>query len=73
METRTIFTTYLLAPAFITGSGDLRSLTRTLLAIAQIMIRIHAHLLAGRELKHVLVLVLILVGRPTHVASIRRA
>lgn len=71
--TRTRFATYLLAPAFITSSRDLRSLTRTLFSITQIMIGVHAHLLARGELEHVLMLMLIVVRRATHVAGIRRA
>lgn len=63
---------YLLAPALVAGPRDLGALTRTLFTIAEVMIWVDAHLLAGRELEHVLVLVLIL-RRTAHITTISRA
>lgn len=52
--------THLLAPTLVAGPRNLRSLTRTLLAVAEIVIGVNAHLLTWRELEHVRMLLLVL-------------
>ena len=51
---------YLFAPALITRPRNLRPLpSRTLITVAQVMVRIRPNLLTRRELQHVLLLMLI--------------
>lgn len=50
---------YLLAPAFVTGSGYLGSLpSRALVPVAQVVVGIDPNLLVGGELQHMVVLLL---------------
>ena len=63
---------YLLAPALITSPGDLGSLpSSTLVSIAQVVVGVDTHLLAGGELEHVLLLMLVGRRRAAHISTTR--